>query len=256
MAKKILDRISNVGDRIGGIEIFKEKKQDINKLRYQFDQGARANRFEVSMQCPNLGFNIDGVRCSNAQLPGRQMTTLEASEYGPTRKMPVGIEMDGGEATFQFLCDTSFADRFLIQAWQDAIYANDSTDSVTTSLQPYFSYYYDYVGEVRIAVLNQRDNESLIYTLHEAYPVSYSAMDLAYESVDEILKFEVTMAFRTFSTEYKEQPQTLTDILNKGSRALNAFNQILGVAGKDSRALNKFQDRVRSISGGLSGFGI
>ena len=81
-------------------------------------------------------------------------------------------------------------------------------------------------------------------------------MDLAYESVDEILKFEVTMAFRTFSTEYKEQPQTLTDILNKGSRALSAFNQILGVAGKDSRALNKFQDRVRSISGGLSGFGI
>ena len=81
-------------------------------------------------------------------------------------------------------------------------------------------------------------------------------MDLAYESSDEIMKFEVTMAFRTFSTEYKESQGGISDILNKGSRALGAFDQLLGVAGKDSRALNKIQDRVRSLGGFTGGLGI
>jgi len=256
MARKILDKITSVGDRLGAIEVFKQGNQDINNLRYKFDQGARANRFMVDMRCPNLGIQIDGVRCSNATLPGRQLEVEEFSEYGPLRKMPTNISMDGGEATFSFLCDSSFADRFLIEAWQDVIYASDKGDRVGSSLTPYFNYYYDYVGEIEIAVLNQRDNKTLVYTLHEAYPLSYAAMDLAYESSDEIMKFEVTMAFRTFSTDYKESQQGISDILNKGSRALGAFDQLLGVAGKDSRALNKIQDRVRSLGGFTGGFGI
>lgn len=256
MARKILDKISSAGDRLGAIEVFKQGNQDINNLRYKFDQGARANRFMVDMRCPNLGIQLEGVRCSNATLPGRQLEVEEFSEYGPLRKMPTNISMDGGEATFSFLCDSSFADRFLVEAWQDVIYASNKGDRVGSSLTPYFNYYYDYVGEIEVAVLNQRDNKTLVYTLHEAYPLSYAAMDLAYESSDEIMKFEVTMAFRTFSTEYKESPMTLTDILNKGSRALGAFDQLLGVAGKDSRALNKIQDRVRSLGGFTGGFGI
>ena len=253
MARKILDKI-NQPERV--VKVFKQGNQDINNLRYKFDQGARANRFMVDMRCPNLGIQIDGVRCSNATLPGRQLEVEEFSEYGPLRKMPTNISMDGGEATFSFLCDSSFVDRFLIEAWQDVIYASDKGDRVGSSLTPYFNYYYDYVGEIEIAVLNQRDNKTLVYTLHEAYPLSYAAMDLAYESSDEIMKFEVTMAFRTFSTEYKESQQGISDILNKGSRALGAFDQLLGVAGKDSRALNKISDRVRSLGGFTGGFGI
>ena len=30
--------------------------------------------------------------------------------------------MDGGEATFTFLCDTSFQDRYLMETWQGFIF--------------------------------------------------------------------------------------------------------------------------------------
>ena len=46
---------------------------NIDSLRYQFDQGARANRFTVDFFCPNLNINLEGVRCVNASLPGRQI---------------------------------------------------------------------------------------------------------------------------------------------------------------------------------------
>jgi len=237
------------------VDLFKQSKQSINNLRYKFDQGARANRYEVRIMCPF--FSLDAVRCTSATLPGRSLEVEEFSEYGPLRKMPNNISMDGGEATFEFLCDSSFADRFLIEAWQDTIYASPNTDhGISNSLHPQFSYYNDYIGEVQIDVLNQRDNATLCYKLFEAYPLSYEAQELSYESTDEIMKFSVTMAFRTFETEYKEQQPTILDALNKGNRIAGSLNQALGVFGKDSKALRKFQDRLNNISKIAGGFGI
>tara|TARA_B100001939_G_C16947545_1_gene620948 strand:+ start:20977 stop:21714 length:738 start_codon:yes stop_codon:yes gene_type:complete len=236
-------------------DIFGKRRTSIDELRYKFDQGARANRFEVTMNCPNLGFAIDGVRCTSAVLPGRQIETTDWSEYGPTRKMPNQISMDGGEAAFTFLCDSSFADRFLIQAWQDTIYASDSGDKVGNSVNPQFSYYYDYVGEVNINVMNRSADDVLRYTLHEAYPVSYAAQELSMETTDDIMKFEVTMAFRTFTTDYISDTSMFNSIkntLNKGSRALGAFNQALGVFGKSNKTLSKFQDRINNLNGTLN----
>jgi hypothetical protein len=98
------------------------KRLNIDQLRYQFDQGARPNRYEVNFFCPNLGLNLEGVRCISATLPGRQLETADWSEYGPTRKMPYQLGMDGQEVSFTFICDSSFADRFMIEAWQSAIF--------------------------------------------------------------------------------------------------------------------------------------
>jgi hypothetical protein len=98
------------------------KRLNIDQLRYQFDQGARPNRYEVNFYCPKLGLSLEGVRCINATLPGRQLETADWSEYGPTRKMPYMLGMDGQEVSFTFICDSSFADRFLIEAWQGAIF--------------------------------------------------------------------------------------------------------------------------------------
>ena len=105
------------------------KRLNIDHLRYQFDQGARANRYEVNFYCPNLGLNLEGVRCISATLPGRQLETADWSEYGPTRKLPYQIGMDGQEVSFTFVCDSGFADRFLIEAWQSAIFMGDVTNT-------------------------------------------------------------------------------------------------------------------------------
>ena len=47
----------------------------IDKLRYNFDQGARANRFNVNFHCKTLFDDVkgfEGIRCISASLPGRQ----------------------------------------------------------------------------------------------------------------------------------------------------------------------------------------
>jgi len=104
----------------------KTARLNIDKLRYQFDQGARPNRYTVDFYCPKLGLNLEGVRCITASLPGRQLETADWSEYGPTRKMPYMLGMDGQEVSFTFVCDSSFADRFIIEAWQSAIFMGQS----------------------------------------------------------------------------------------------------------------------------------
>lgn len=229
----------------------RKKKLDvlgIDKLKYAFDQGARANRYAVNLRCDKLGINMEAIRCVNASLPGKQLETSEASEYGPSRKMPYNIAMDGGEATFTFLCDSSFTDRFLIEAWQGFIFGQDDSSDSDRLRNPQFSYYNDYIGEVEIQQITTGNRESLVYTLEDAYPISFAMQELSYDQTDDIMKFECTFSFRSFTTKY-ENPSSLSG-LNRGARALGIFNDILGVFGKKPNAkITKFAERLNRLSG-------
>ncbi len=218
----------------------------IDKIKYNMDQGARVNRFIVDMYCPKLGINFEGLRCIEAQLPGRQLTTEEASEYGPSRKMPYNLDHDGQEVTFTFVCDSTFADRFLIEAWQGVVFGGEGGSSIL----PQFNYYYDYVGEIHISQMTQSDKKSLTYKLHEAYPVAFLPMQLSSERGDEILRFECTFAFRTWESFYKNPSNSSG--LNRLGRALGATNEFLGIFGNKSKTLSKFQDRLNKLSSTLS----
>ena len=66
--------------------------------------------------------------------------------------------MDGQEVSFEFVCDSAFADRFVIEAWQSAIYQGGGniqaklseedgtidnyykTDRMGSSIKPTFAY--------------------------------------------------------------------------------------------------------------------
>ena len=217
----------------------------IDKIKYNMDQGARVNRFIVDMYCPKLGINFEGLRCIEAQLPGRQLQTEEISEYGPNRKMPYNLDHDGQELSFTFVCDSTFADRFLIEAWQGVVFGGEGG----SSLLPIFNYYNDYIGEIHISQVTQSNKKSLKYVIHEAYPISFLPIQLSYERQDEILRFECTFAFRTWESFY-ENPANATG-LNRGARAIGAFNDALGLFGNKSKSLSKFQERLNKLSGTL-----
>ena len=215
----------------------------IDKLRYNFDQGARANRFNVNFHCKQLFDDVkgfEGIRCISASLPGRQLETADWSEYGPTRKMPFNIGADGQEITFTFLCDSSFADRYVIEAWQSIIFRGSESG---TSINPQFSYYNDYIGEVDIQAITTSDKNSLVYKLHEAYPVAFSQQELSAESGD-IMRFECTFAFRTFSTTY-EKPNP-SEGINKGRRLLDVILNNSGVISSND-TLQRFQNRLSRL---------
>ena len=220
----------------------------IDKLRHNFDQGARANRFFVNFFCPALfaGNSFEGLRCTNASLPGRQLETADWSEYGPTRKMPFMLNHDGQEITFTFICDSTFADRYVIEAWQAAVFRGSDSG---TSINPQFSYYNEYVGEIEIGAITSSDKDSLVYRLYEAYPTSFSQQELNAED-GEIMRFECTFAFRTFTTSYKK-PNPVSGI-NKGQRFLDIFNEVRNLRPGGNRANDagqRFQDALGRLSG-------
>ena len=233
----------------------RKKGMSVDLFKYNFDSGARANRFNVNFMCPPLGIYLQGLRCTNATLPGRQIETSDFSTYGPLEKRPFNVGMDGQEVSFTFVCDSTFADRFILEAWQGAIFSGPG--SVGNSVNPQFSYIYGngkdmngYAGTVEIQQYTRSDKLSLTYELMDAFPIGYAAQQLDSSAGDALMQFECTFAFRTFSTKYS-QPANST-ALNRGSRWLDAMLDIgnLKNGGNSSNnTLQRFNDRLKSFSG-------
>jgi hypothetical protein len=213
----------------------------IDKFKFNFDQGARSNRFSVDIHCPKLGFSLEGIRVESCSLPGRQLTTNPWSEYGVRRNMVTGeILEDGGTIELTFLCDSSFEDRFLIESWNSIIYENAGLQEGTTT-HPIFAYLDDYSGTVNIAQLRHNDKEALTYTLNEAYPSAFAPQEMS-QGESGIMKFSCTISFRNWTSEYKAAPKL--SALNKGRRALRGFADALGTLGRYNKTAQKFADRL------------
>lgn len=259
-----------------------KKGMNVDMFKYNFDSGARANRFNVNFMCPALNINLQGLRCTNATLPGRQIETADFSTYGPTEKRPFNVSQDGQEVSFTFVCDSTFADRFILEAWQGAIYsghtitdfdgdddnyANADLQDVANvpgnSVHPMFNYLYGhsglhsswdgdrgYAGIVEIQQFTRSDKLSLTYELVDAFPISYAPQQLDSSAGDALMQFECTFAFRTFSTKYSQPANS--SALNRGSRWIDAMLDIknLRKGGNSSNdSLQRFNDRLKSFSG-------
>jgi len=270
----------NISDRMDSSRGTKFSS-NIDKLKYNFDTGARSNRFHVNLHCPKLNLSLDGLRCETASLPGRSLGTTEFSPYGAEESFPDGTINNGGTIDLTFLCDSGFYDRFIIETWQSMIYASGSQTLTTShdvinpdtnelekeerteeishgnSLRPYFAYKDDYTGEIEIHQFRLDDKTALRYRLYDAWPVSYADMDLSSTAAEPLMKFSCTFAYTTFDTEYVEKPPL--SALNKGRRMLDILLGGLKVgsrfSGKAGRAMNKLQKLDTAVSRGAAIFG-
>tara|TARA_B100000287_G_scaffold383780_1_gene389788 strand:+ start:6277 stop:7092 length:816 start_codon:yes stop_codon:yes gene_type:complete len=248
---------------------------NIDELKYNFDQGARGNRYDVQFVLP-VSFGTEavaevqevkddegnvttkgvegkpaengnprtmGLRVESCTLPGRSLGTTSWSEYGQERQMPDGSVDDGGTVDFTFICDQSFGDRLIIEGWQQTIFANPSTNGVQgTADMPKMSFYDDYIGKVHIIQhrSDRKDSEdtkrnALKYTLHEAYPVEFSDMSLG-QTETGIMRFQCTLAYRFWESEYIPAPER--SLLNKGRGLLDALlggSNLLSRFGKEGK---------------------
>jgi hypothetical protein len=227
----------------------------IEKLKSNFDSGARANRFGTHFMCPKLGVNLDGVRCKTANIPGRQLEAVDWSAYGATHTLPQQVNHDGQRASFTFLCDTSFSDRFLIEAWQLFIIGDDSLDG-SGAMHPRFAYQMDYVGTVDVYQFNQNSDKALIVHLHDAFPLSIETQTLDYGDVDTIMEVTVEFAFRYYTSEFTQVGNSaeavqggLLGLINKGRQALDIIGDVAKVAGRFSPEADRFFRKVAKLEG-------
>ena len=279
----------------------------VDELKYNFDVGARANRFDCRFFLPNM-FNkvtkgiseVDadkstrtvttmtqeakaiGIRCESASLPGRSVDTKSWSELGAERQMPTGTVNDGGTIDFTFLCDQSFADRLIIEAWLSLIYSGSPTrnhmDDRPDALKdvnindtyknksfyanqefPHLNWYDDYKSTIQVIQhrIDRKDSEdtkrnALEYTLVDAYPISFQSQDLSMAGEADIMKFSCTFAYRYWESKYVPAPKrsflnkgrVLLDALLDGSNLLSRF----GKEGKVRKTLNNLDTRTSQIS--------
>ena len=209
---------------------------DINKIKANFDSGAMNNRFAVNMFGPG-GIKLEGIRCETASLPGRSLTTKDFATTGTITKKVTQVN-NTNEVDFSFVCDSSFFDRYIIEAWQSSIFTAEDGNSI----KPIFNYPKDYYGTIEVEQFRRDDSMALRYKFHDAFPVSYEPMALSM-SEGALLKFSCKFAFKTFDTEYGDAPQL--SVLNKGRRYLDLARESLTVA---SRYNNKSKDFLGKLN--------
>jgi hypothetical protein len=139
---------------------------EINQLLSHFDQGARANRFNVAItNIPFTGIKMPeghNFRCTSATLPGITLgTNTEDTGWSGSREIPDGTIDYGDSITLEFICTSSFLDRIIFEQWQQKIYEGTPIQSAKeasfaadnragqnrgTLRQPVMRYYNEYAG--------------------------------------------------------------------------------------------------------------
>ena len=223
----------------------------INKIRGHFDAGALSNRFHVNIYGPNKDFSVEGIRCESVSLPGRSLTTSDFATTGTIKKKVTQVN-NTNEIDLVFVCDSSFFDRYIIEAWQSFIFTGGSevnaefkygsSKTEGSSIKPAFRYPKDYYGEMTIEQFRRDDSMALKYQLYEVFPVSFEPMQLAMGDAS-LLKFGCKFAFKTFDTEYGPAPKL--SVLNKGRRYLDLARESLTVA-------SRFNDKSKDMLGKLN----
>ena len=84
----------------------------IDTFKANFDTGARANLFDVSILSPDaLDFKFergDNLRCRSVDMEGSSLGTNTRDQYNSGYDIPDGTVDQGGFVDISFICDQSF----------------------------------------------------------------------------------------------------------------------------------------------------
>ena len=156
-------------------------------------QGVRPNMFQVDISFPD---NIDAdnqlvtYMCKSAVLPAAHIGVIEVPFRGRTVKIAGDRTFDNWSATF--INDKEMKSRAYFESWLQSI--NSHKANTANEIDPT-----EYGRTVVIKQL-EKDNspsgdELRSYKLWYAFPISTSAIDLAYDSNDQIEEFSVEFQY-------------------------------------------------------------
>lgn len=172
-------------------------RRPLNDFISSFVKPARTNRFEVEF--PGSVGEILKYRVENTELPGRAVTSIDQSYYGPVQKM-------GGTAVYTDLSMTLLLSDYYVESryfyeWSDKVVGNHRVRSKSTGFGPasaaHFNvgYFDEYKKDVIIRVFDESDVPRKEVTLREAYPSLVSPINLGWGNSD-IARLTVTIAYR------------------------------------------------------------
>ena len=174
------------------------------------NQGIKPNMFSVDISFPNDGINeaaakfsnrdkdLTNILCKSAALPGSNLGVIEVPFRGRTVKIAGDRTFDTWTATF--FADSNMEIRALFEDWANSINSHEGNTA------PRFMPNGEgdgYMADLYVSQL-EKDAEaggSVIrtYRLHHCFPTNVSAIDLAYDSNDQIAEFTVEWQYSFFT---------------------------------------------------------
>ena len=168
------------------------------------NQGIKPNMFAVDINFPAGGDfgatdkNLTNILCKSAALPGSNLGVIEVPFRGRTVKIAGDRTFDTWTATF--FADSNMEIRGLFEDWANSINSHDGNTAErflpnqgTTG----------YMADLFVPQLEKDDQVggSVIrtYQLHHCFPTNVSAIDLAYDSNDQISEFTVEWQYSFFT---------------------------------------------------------
>lgn len=212
------------------------------------------NRYRVEIFLPAAlqawNNHLDKIQfyCKDCTLPGTTLTQIENRVYGPKRVL--GSFKEAGNAATSFLFDQRGLNVKLFNAWIDYIMKPE---------EKRMEYYVNYIGRVRISLLNNLNKPIYICNLEEAYPFKINELSLSYGQTD-ILPLEIEWSFRTksyveiFNEEViiesgtKDGSTNLIDQIATGVFSLQEkLNDVAKVGNEIFNDISDAADRVKTV---------
>ena len=104
----------------------------------------------------------------------------------------------------RFQCSSDLREKEFFENWQKA-----SFNANTWAMQ----FYHDYIGEIQIYLLDEKDNRRYGVKIWECFPKNIAAQTLDYSTINEQMKIDVTFSYRYWTNLGTEAtlPQALGD---------------------------------------------
>ena len=187
---------------------------DVLSMFHSNDGYAQPNRYEVIILPPSK-LNIGGgnsqnifaslmqtqssssdlrqlsLRASNLTLPGRNLATSEEGNiYGPNREIVEGVTY-ADDISISFQASNDLKERVFFENWQKLAFNETSWN---------MGYYWDYVGEIEIYMLDKQDQKRYGIKLHEVFPKTIGTNELAYDTNDTLMLTPISFTFRYWTS--------------------------------------------------------
>jgi hypothetical protein len=135
------------------------------------------------------------LQCEAAELPGKNLLTIDSKIYGPTFKVPYQIQY--GNMSLTFLCTNQFYERKLFEKWLEAIMPTD-----TNNLRFPKGDNTRYMTNIKIIQYDDFIKRIFIVELVDAYPIGIAAQPLNWTE-DNFHRLNVQFAYQKYRVVYE-----------------------------------------------------
>ena len=205
---------------------------NVSSFLSQIGQGVKPNMFNVDINFPTglsdilvtqtggsaSQTELTALMCKSAALPGSNLGVIEVPFRGRTVKIAGDRTFDTWTATF--FADRNMEVRAIFEDWANSI--NSHEGNTAPRFLP--SNASDgYMADLFVSQLEKDDTDggSVIrtYHLHHCFPTNVSAIDLAYDSNDQIAEFTVEWQYSFFTAGIGDVDKAAGTGVSKGASA-------------------------------------